>query len=185
MSTPFNPTFLDPHDKPYDAFLARCNGRNIFNKLVTWELSVRDLKVELSNSQGAVYSLGKLSKLVKRCSLAFLSFTTPYVVIEYNDDTTVLYKVDLSLSEMESTAVSFGDLTSVSIFYNKAFSRDGFAVAGIGKDGVYQGTLVDKTLVMSKVEPLDNPTKFRIHRFGLNTANALSIELVELAHESI
>lgn len=185
MSTPFKPSFLDPLDRPYNRYTSHCNGRNIYNKLVTWELSVNDLKVVLSNSQDAVYELGKLTKLVCRCSLAFLNFITPYIIIEYQDGEVVLYEVNLHLGEMNSVDLSFDTLTSVSITYNKAISRDGLIVAAIGPDGVYRGTLINGKLTLTKISSLDNPTHFRIHRFGLNTANALSIELVELANESI
>ena len=180
-----NQSFVDPLDKDYDPLVSRFNGRNIFNKLVTWELSVKDLKIVLTNSHGAIYELGKLAKPVKSCSLAFLYFKTPYFVIEYLDGETVLFKIDLNSSSVKSLDVNFSNFKSVSITYNKAIIKDGLTVAAIGPDGVYRGTLVDTKLALVKVSSLDNPNKFRIHRFGLNTTNALSIELVELVQESI
>lgn len=179
------PTYQSPLDKDFDPLISRCNGRNAYGNLVEWELSVKDLKITLTNDLGANYQLGKLAKPARSCSMAFLDFVDLYFVIEYLSGETVIFSVDLHEGVANSCDVEFGKYKSVSITFNKAFCRKGLVVAAIGADGVYRGTLIDSELSLELVEPLENSSKFRIHRFGLNTTNALSIELVEFAHTPI
>ena len=169
-----------PLDKPYDPLRAVCLGASLTSATVKWTLDVSTGIIILRNDVGVEIALGRLTKAIKRCSLAFKDHRNPYFILEYMDETKTLFSYDRLTNHLKSHPIDFTDYRCVSIFYNKAICRSGLVVSAIGKDGIYRGTISGDSLAIKNINPLSNTTKLEIQRFGLDTENKLVTELAEV-----
>ena len=185
--------FKAPHDQPYDPLTAYANGRDIFNELRTWELKVVKGKITLNNEVGATYDLGEAMKRIVRCSLAFLRFTQPYIVFEYEDGESRFYHYDLVSKEL-IFKLAFKDYRYMSLFYSRASFKDKLLLTAlqpkkgvkIGEKDRYEVMVgevdIEKgTLRLEVVKSYPATNDLQIHRFGLTITDQVKIEIVSVS----
>lgn len=185
MSLQSNLAFLEPNDQPFRYLEARAVGRTPDGINTTWKLDARTPRLSLSNALGTTLAIGVASKVVVRCSLAFLRYATPYVVLEYNDDTRALFTVDLNAEEpvLTSLETDLSKYRDVTITYWRSMHKDELIVTAIGEEGIYSGTIDESgTLAIELFNRVEVTYPRReIHRVGVNTANQLQTELVDIS----
>ncbi len=176
--------FIEPYDREFRYLEAYAVGRCNDGKIAEWKLDARTPSLTLSNTLGLSINVGKVAKVVVRCSLAFLRYITPFVVLEFNDDSRAIFCIDLddeepSLKSIDVDLNAFRDLT---LTYWRSAHKDKLIVTAIGEEGIYSGTLDDKTnLEMEIFNRVEAVGEYKIHRVGVNTSNQLQTELVQVA----
>ena len=176
--------FLEPNDREFRYLEARAVGRNAAGAILEWKLDARTPTLTLSNTLGLSLEVGVVSKVVVRCSLAFLRYTTPFVVLEYNDHSRAIFTIDLndenpSLKSLDVDLSSYCDIT---LTYWRSAHKDKLIVTAIGLEGIYSGTLDELgNLEIEIFNKIDAVNEYKIHRVGVNTANQFQTELVQVA----
>lgn len=186
-------SFKAPHDQPYDPLTAYANGRDIFNELRTWELKVVKGKITLNNEVGATYDLGEANQRIVRCSLAFLRFTQPYIVFEYEDGESRLYRYDLVNKEL-TFKLSLKGYKDMSLFYSRASFKDKLLLTALqlktavklGDEDRYEVMVGEMdmengTLRLDVVQSYPATHDLQIHRFGLTVTDQVKIEIVSVS----
>ena len=176
--------FIEPYDREFRYLEAYAVGRSSDGKIAEWKLDARTPSLTLSNTLGLSLNVGKVAKVVVRCSLAFLRYTNPFVVLEFNDNSRAIFCIDLddeepSLKSIDVDLNAFRDLT---LTYWRSAHKDKLIVTAIGEEGIYSGTLDDKAnLEMEIFNRVEAVGEYKIHRVGVNTSNQLQTELVQVA----
>lgn len=176
--------FIEPYDREFRYLEACAVGRSSDGKIAEWKLDARTPNLTLSNTLGLSLNIGKVAKVVVRCSLAFLRYTTPFVVLEFNDNSRAIFCIDLDADEpsLKSIDVDLNGFRDITLTYWRSAHKDKLIVTAIGEEGIYSGTLDDQTNlemeIFNRVEPVG---EYKIHRVGVNIANQLQTELVQVA----
>lgn len=168
-----------PHDRSFDPLKVVATGIDSNRKLsTTWELDVSTSELILTNELGASFSLGKVARPVVRCSLAFLEYTKPFIVLNFEEGDAVIFRVDLKNASMIETDIDTTGLQSVALFYNAGYSYKNLTVCAIGKEGMMFGTTNGYSrLDLALRIPLEDPENHFIDRFALTTDNQIVAEL--------
>ena len=176
--------FIEPYDREFRYLEAYAVGRCNDGKIAEGKLDARTPSLTLSNTLGLSINVGKVAKVVVRCSLAFLRYTTPFVVLEFNDNSRAIFCIDLDADEpsLKSIDVDLNGFRDITLTYWRSAHKDKLIVTAIGEEGIYSGTLDDQTNlemeIFNRVEPVG---EYKIHRVGVNTSNQLQTELVQVA----
>ena len=179
-----NLAFIEPYNQAFQYLRARAVGRTQLDVLTEWVLDVRTSNLSLKHSAGEAIPIGVVSKVVLRCALAFLRFTTPYIVLEYLDNTKAIFILDLQEEQpsLRSLDVDLSSYRDITLTYWRSMHKDKLIVTAIKEDGIYSGTLDEKNnLVMELFNRVEvNEPRRAIHRVGVNTANQLQTEIVDI-----
>lgn len=176
--------FIEPYDREFRYLEARAVGRNAAGTISEWKLDARTPTLTLSNTLGLSLEVGVVSKVVVRCSLAFLRYTTPFVVLEFNDNTRAIFTIDLEDDEpsLKSLDVDLSGFCDITLTYWRSAHKDKLIVTAIGEAGIYSGTLDDQAnLEIDIFNRVEAVWEYKIHRVGVNVANQLQTELVQVA----
>lgn len=183
--------FVEPKNKPYNPFLDHAVARDLFGKLTEWTLDVTGSAINLSNVTGTSFYIGKLSEPVRRCSLAFMNLTTPYIILEMVSGNIFLHKLNLSSGTAfmsESIDVTFRGLRDVTLTYCKQLAGSGLLVTALSKTGVVRSILdMDNKLTNTNLQVVNKTIineQHSIHRVGLNTNNEFVTELVKVSGDT-
>lgn len=176
--------FVEPYDREFRYLEARAVGRNGRGIVSEWKLDARTPTLTLSNTLGLSLEVGVVSKVVVRCSLAFLKYTTPFVVLEYNDNSRAIFTIDLDDEKpsLKSLDVDLSNYSDVTITYWRSAHKDKLIVTAMGVEGIYSGTLDELgNLEIEIFNRIANVNEYKIHRVGVNTANQFQTEVVQIA----
>lgn len=184
MSLQSNLAFVEPNDRPFRYLEAHAVGRTLTGDTVVWKLDVKTSRLTLSNPLGSLLHIGTAAKVVVRCSIAFLGYTRPYVVLEYIDNTRAIFTVDLEEEQptLKSLDIELDQYRDVTLTYWRSMHKDKLIVTAIGEEGIYSGTLdAQDNLEMELFNRVEvwHPRR-EIHRVGVNVANQLQTELVDI-----
>lgn len=175
-----NTSFKPPLDKPFNPYISYAVGWDVYQEVQTWTLKCDKGHVTLSNEIGAHYDIGETTKPLKRCSLAFLQFKTPYMTLEFEDEVR-LYSFDLNTREW-AFKFTMNGYRDVALLYQRSLHRDALMFAGVKIDNPTQAVMgyIDLLTHKLKVEDTTNGmNEVQLKRFGMSSDNRLQLELVQ------
>lgn len=172
-----NNQYMIPYSNDYNPLKVSCYGFNIYNELRVWTLSVDNGKLILSNDMGVKYELCVFQEKPTRISFAFLSFQTPYIVIQYEDGTSAFYSYDLNKKDFEFIR-EVKDHRDITMIYDRRTSPDKIVTYSVLGTSIYSGLLdVNTWDTLTQAASYPDALMVNIQRIGQTLTRQVKVEI--------